>query len=101
MSICCLLYTSPWDNQKLRQAVACAIDRDAVLELSLIHISLVLATVLGSMLESYYIQTMVTLRGNISGLFVRPICVGLLLLSIFFLLMPLKRLLKEKGKKKN
>ena len=62
---------------------------------------LVLATVLGSMLESYYIQTMVTLRGNISGLFVRPICVGLLLLSIFFLLMPLKRLLKEKGKKKN
>lgn len=56
---------------------------------------LVLATVLGSMLESYYIQTMVTLRGNFNGIFGRPICVGLLLLSVFFLLMPLKRLIQK------
>ena len=57
---------------------------------------LVLATVLGSMLESYYIQSMVTLRGNFSGMLQRPICVGLLLLSVFFLLMSLKRFLKKK-----
>ena len=57
---------------------------------------LVLATVLGSMLESYYIQSMVTLRGNFSGMLRRPICVGLLLLSVFFLLMPLKRFLKKR-----
>ena len=58
---------------------------------------LILATVLGSMLESYYIQTTVTIRGDFMLLLQRPICVFLLLLSIFFLLMPLYRFLKRRA----
>lgn len=59
---------------------------------------LILATVLGSMLESYYIQTTVVLRNDLGRMFGRPICVGLLVLSVVFLLMPLWRLVKKQLK---
>lgn len=59
---------------------------------------LILATVLGSMLESYYIQTLVVLRRDLSRMLNRPICVGLLIISIIFLLLPMYRVISAKVK---
>lgn len=57
---------------------------------------LILSVVLGNMVESYYIGTMVLFRSNIMLIFGHPICVGLLLLTLFFLLMPVRRFIKRK-----
>lgn len=62
---------------------------------------LVLAVVLGSMLESYYIQSTVILQHNWSNIWARPISVGLLALSVFFLLMPVYKLIKNQAAKKH
>lgn len=56
----------------------------------------ILAAVLGNMLESYYIQSTVALRHNMLNLLNRPICVGLLVLTVIFLLMPVRKIIKEK-----
>lgn len=57
---------------------------------------LILAVVLGNMLESYYIQSTVALRHNMLNLLNRPICVGLLVLTVIFLLMPVRKMIKER-----
>lgn len=60
---------------------------------------LILAVVLGSMLESYYIQSTVVLRHNWLNLFSRPISVGLLVLSVIFLLMPVRKAIRNRRSK--
>ena len=50
---------------------------------------LILAMVLGSMMEKYYLQSMV-LSGNSWSIFVtRPICLVLLIISVLFVGVPL------------
>lgn len=60
---------------------------------------LILSVVLGRMVESYYIGTMVMFRSDIMLIFARPICVGLLILTVFFLLMPVYRAVKKSHSK--
>ncbi|WP_302294749.1 tripartite tricarboxylate transporter permease [Pyramidobacter piscolens] len=60
---------------------------------------LILSIVLGSMVESYYIGTMVMFRSNVMLIFSRPICDVLLILAVIFLLMPICRALRKRRKK--
>lgn len=60
---------------------------------------LILSVVLGSMVESYYIGTMVMFRSNIMLIFSRPICDVLLILTVIFLLMPICRALRKRREK--
>ncbi len=60
---------------------------------------LILSVVLGSMVESYYIGTMVMFRSNIMLIFGRPICDVLLILTVIFLLMPICRALRKRREK--
>ena len=60
---------------------------------------LILSIVLGSMVESYYIGTMVMFRSNVMLIFSRPICDVLLILAVIVLLMPICRALRKRRKK--
>lgn len=55
---------------------------------------LILANVLGSMMESYWLQSLVLIRGDYSLFIKRPISCFLLVLSIMFITLPLLRKLK-------
>lgn len=60
---------------------------------------LILAVVLGNMLESYFIQSKVVLHSDWNRLLSRPISMMLLMLSIFFLALPIIRFFKKRNKK--
>ncbi len=57
--------------------------------------SLILAVVLGDMMESYFIQSKVILHSNWGQIINRPISMGLLFLSILFLALPVFRFIKK------
>ena len=59
---------------------------------------LILASILGSMMESNWTQSMVYANGSLSVFVTRPLSLGLLILSVIFIAMPLmKRLKKDKA----
>lgn len=61
---------------------------------------LILAEVLGSMLESYWLQSLVLANGNFSLFVTRPISCFLLILSAIFLIVPIWKKVTDKMKTK-
>ncbi len=62
--------------------------------------SLILASILGSMMESNWTQSMVYANGSLSVFVTRPLSLALLILSLIFIGMPIVKKLKA-GKAKN
>lgn len=58
--------------------------------------SLILASILGSMMESNWTQSMVFANGSLSVFVTRPLSLGLLILSIIFIGMPIVKRMKAK-----
>ena len=57
---------------------------------------LILASILGSMMESNWTQSMVYANGSLSVFVTRPLSCGLLILSVIFIAMPLIKMMKAK-----
>ena len=61
---------------------------------------LILASILGKMMESNWIQSQVFLKGKLSGFVTRPLSCALLLISLAFIVVPMIKDLMAKNKAK-
>lgn len=59
---------------------------------------LILASILGSMMESNWLQSLTFLHGDLTGFLTRPVSCGLLIISLAFIVVPIFKTLKDKKK---